>query len=86
MVMTTTNKLPIGPTNPDGKLYGNSPTDLVGFWGNTPIVQPTNPMQTAIPVGNVTVQLKLSSVSNVDRFDILAVIEVGCDASQSNAR
>jgi hypothetical protein len=41
---------------------------------------------TAIPVGNVTVQLKLSSVSNVDRFDILAVIAVGCDASQSNAR
>jgi hypothetical protein len=51
MVMTTTNKLPIGPTNPDGKLYGNSSTDLVGFWGATPIVQPTGPMQAAIPVG-----------------------------------
>ena len=41
---------------------------------------------TAMPAGNVTVQLKLSSVSNVDRFDIFAVIAVGCDASQSKAR
>jgi hypothetical protein len=39
-----------------------------------------------MPVGNRTVQLKLSSVSYVDRFDIFAAIAVGCAPSQSNAR
>lgn len=29
------------PQSPDGVQYGRSATDLVGFWGVTPVAQPT---------------------------------------------
>jgi hypothetical protein len=41
----------VGPINPDGKMLGGSATDPVGFWGATPITQPTSPRQNVIPNG-----------------------------------
>src|ERR1700731_2906002 len=49
--MVTTEKLPVGPSNPDGKVFGATAADPIAFFGGTPIVQPTNPMQAAIPQG-----------------------------------
>jgi hypothetical protein len=34
--------------NPDGNLYGQSPTDKVGFYGSTPIVQRSGAAQAAV--------------------------------------
>lgn len=36
------------PQSPDGVQYGRSATDLVGFFGATPVVQPTAAAQAAI--------------------------------------
>lgn len=36
------------PSSPDGYQVGQSATDLVGFYGTTPIVQPTAAAQAAI--------------------------------------
>lgn len=49
--MTTTNKLYQGPQNPDGKVFGLSSSDPIAFYGATPIVQPSSPLQSAIPTG-----------------------------------
>lgn len=43
----TSNELK-NASSPGGNLYGQSATDLVGFWGATPIVQPTAAAQAAI--------------------------------------
>jgi len=52
MTMTTTETLQIGPSNPDGKKYGLSASDPIGFYGATPIVQPSGALQSAIPTGS----------------------------------
>lgn len=37
--------------DPDGTSFGQSATDLISFYGATPIVQPTNANQAAITTG-----------------------------------
>ena len=44
---TTSNKRQT-PLSPDGYVVGQSATDLVGFYGATPVVQPTSASQAAI--------------------------------------
>ncbi len=44
---TTSNKL-YTALSPDGKDYGQSASDLQGFYGATPIVQPTSASQAAV--------------------------------------
>lgn len=44
---TTTNKLQ-SPLSPDGILVGQSATDLVGFYGATPVVRPTSSSQAVV--------------------------------------
>ncbi len=44
---TTSNKIKT-ELSPDGFLVGQSATDLVGFYGATPVVQPTAAAQAAI--------------------------------------
>lgn len=39
MTMNTTNKIQIGPTNPDGKVFGTSASDNIAFYGATPLAQ-----------------------------------------------
>jgi hypothetical protein len=51
MTMTTTETLQIGPSNPDGKKFGLSASDPIGFFGATPQVQPSGALQSAIPQG-----------------------------------
>lgn len=38
--------------NPDGTKFGQSATDLIGLYGVTPVVQPTNAAQAAITDGS----------------------------------
>ncbi len=44
----------ISDANPDGTRLGQSATDLVGFFGATPIVKPTSANQAAITAGATT--------------------------------
>lgn len=44
---TTSNKVQT-PLSPDGYIVGQSASDYVGFYGKTPIVQPTAAAQAAI--------------------------------------
>lgn len=39
---------------PDGAMLGASATEKVGFWGITPIVQPTNAAQAALTLTTAT--------------------------------
>lgn len=48
---TSTNKNQ-SPLETGGELIGQSATDLVGFWGKTPIVQPTAAGQAAVTDGS----------------------------------
>lgn len=46
---TTSNKLQTA-LSPDGYQVGQSATDLVGFYGVTPVVQPTSASQAALTI------------------------------------
>lgn len=48
METTTTSNKRQSPLSPDGTLIGQSATDLVGFFGATPVVQPTATAQSAV--------------------------------------
>jgi UDP-N-acetyl-D-mannosaminuronic acid transferase (WecB/TagA/CpsF family) len=39
---------------PDGSQVGSSATEKVGFWGATPVVQPTNAAQAALTLNTAT--------------------------------
>lgn len=39
MTMTTTTVRKLSDQNPDGTQFGNSATDLIGFWGAAPVAQ-----------------------------------------------
>ena len=44
----------IGDGNPDGSILGSSSTEKVGFWGVTPVVQPTSASQAAVSTAAAT--------------------------------
>ena len=48
METTTTSLLRKSVLDPDGIQYGRSATDLVGFYGISPIVQPTSASEAAV--------------------------------------
>jgi len=51
--MTSTTALTyIGDSNPSGMQWGKASTDKLGFWGTTPVVQPTaaTAVSTSVPV------------------------------------
>jgi hypothetical protein len=52
---TTSNKRNIGGITPnDGKVFGQSATDLIAFYGTTPVVQPSGAAQATITATWVT--------------------------------
>lgn len=55
MTMSTTNTIMIGPENPDGKQLGMATTDPVGFFGATPVAQPSSAGNThTVTAGSTT--------------------------------
>lgn len=52
METTTTSNKRMTPVSPDGFNVGQSATDLVGFYGATPVVQPTAAAQAHITDGS----------------------------------
>lgn len=63
MARTTSNLRHLGGTDTsDGKQVGNSSTDLVGFWGATPVVQPA-----ITAVGTTTATTTLNE-TKIDRL------------------
>lgn len=51
---TTSNEVSVGPVSPDGIVVGQSITDLVGFYGVTPVAQPASASQAAVTVTAVS--------------------------------
>lgn len=51
MVMSTTNKVQIGPQNPDGIVVGGSATTPLAFFGGPPVLQPSAASQADLPQG-----------------------------------
>lgn len=52
MNTATTSNESQTPKSADGYAVGQSATDLVGFWGATPIVQPSGAAQAAVTDGS----------------------------------
>jgi len=62
--------LQLSDGNPDGCSFGQSATDLISFYGATPIVKPTAANQAAITAGatttacnNLVIELRLALVN-----------------------
>ena len=53
MTITTTQMKQLSDVNPQGTCLGASSTDLVGFYGTTPIVQRSGASQAAISVTTI---------------------------------
>ncbi len=49
--------------NPDGSELGESATDLVGFYGSTPVVQPSTASQDAVTATAVTATNTTASIT-----------------------
>lgn len=57
---------------PDGTVLGKAATDLVGFWGATPAVQPAGTLIAALTAGETTAADVAAAL--VDLYDSLVTV------------
>lgn len=61
---TTSLKGYVSPENPDGEVFGKDATSLIGFYGATPVVQPSGSGQAAVTI-TATTALATAVISQV---------------------
>jgi hypothetical protein len=68
---TITSETTDDGSNPDGKTYGDSTDDLMGFYGVTPIVQPSGSAQGAVTI-TATTALVTATISAANSANVWA--------------
>ncbi len=85
METTSTSNLRKSPISPDGVQYGRSATDLVGFYGTSPIAKPVGAAQGALTDSSVGVASSVIAPLTATYNSVLIVAAIASLAAQGNA-